>query len=61
MKYIQGTSCTVSLLEDGEDCEEFINNSDSDIEIYHGRIFKDKKMIAITEKAYQSLFLDVYP
>lgn len=61
MKYIQGTSCSVSLLDDAEDCEEFIDNSDCNLEIYHGRIFKDKKMVAITQKAYQRLFLDVYP
>ena len=60
MKILSGTR-DITLLESVADCEEFINDCDRSITVHNGRIYENGTMIAITIRAYQKLFVDIYP
>lgn len=60
MKNLSGTR-DIALLENVADCEAFINDCDRSITVRHGRIYENGTMIAITIRAYQKLFVDIYP
>lgn len=60
MRILSGTK-DLALLESAEDCEAFIDSSECSVTIYHGRVYRDGVTVAITIKAYQKLFADIYP
>lgn len=51
----------IALLESTEDCEAFINGCYHNIQIHHGCIYESGVIIAITTRAYQKLYADIYP
>lgn len=60
MRVLTGTR-DITLLESSADCEAFIDGCDRSIHIHHGRVYESGIMIAITIRAYQKLFADIYP
>lgn len=60
MRILSGTK-DITLLESVSDCESFLDGCDRSVHVHHGKIYENGTMIAITIKAYQRLFLDIYP
>lgn len=60
MRVLTG-SRDITLLESTADCEAFIDGCDRHVHIYHGCVYENGVIIAITIRAYQKLYADIYP
>ena len=60
MKTLHGLN-DVTLLESPDEFETFIDTLSFEVRIRSGKIYRGNCLIALTLKAYQRLYLDIYP